>query len=139
MRDVGLEVEWQVIYGREEFFNATKLMHNALQGHPEDLSEEQWAVWRQYNEMNARELSDGWDVCIVHDPQPAAIHSLVPKKARQWVWRCHIDLSTPNPQTIERIVPYLREYPTTVFHMPAYVPADMNGNAKIVPPAIDPL
>ena len=37
MKDVGLEVEWQVIYGREEFFNATKLMHNALQGAPEDL------------------------------------------------------------------------------------------------------
>jgi trehalose synthase len=34
MRDVGLECEWQVIYGREEFFNATKLMHNALQGAP---------------------------------------------------------------------------------------------------------
>ena len=41
MKDVGLDVEWQVIYGREEFFNATKLMHNALQGAPEDLSEEQ--------------------------------------------------------------------------------------------------
>ena len=34
MRDVGLDCEWQVIYGREEFFNATKLMHNALQGAP---------------------------------------------------------------------------------------------------------
>jgi trehalose synthase len=30
MRDVGLDVEWHVIYGREEFFNATKVMHNAL-------------------------------------------------------------------------------------------------------------
>ena len=59
MRDVGLEVEWQVIYGREEFFNATKLMHNALQGNPQDLTEEQWATWAQYNEMNARELSAG--------------------------------------------------------------------------------
>ena len=73
MRDVGLEVEWQVIYGREEFFNATKIMHNALQGNPQDLTEEQWATWSQYNEMNARELSRGWDVCIVHDPQPAAL------------------------------------------------------------------
>jgi hypothetical protein len=34
MRDVGIEAEWQVIIGREEFFNATKLMHNALQGTP---------------------------------------------------------------------------------------------------------
>ena len=47
MRDVGLDCEWQVIYGREEFFNATKLMHNALQGAPQDLDEEQWATWRR--------------------------------------------------------------------------------------------
>ncbi|HKG18076.1 MAG TPA: glycosyl transferase family 1, partial [Solirubrobacteraceae bacterium] len=102
MRDVGLEAEWQVIYGREEFFNATKLMHNALQGAPEDLSEEQWETWRNYNEMNARELSDGWDVCLVHDPQPAALHRLVPEKARGWLWRCHIDMSSPNPATMAR-------------------------------------
>jgi trehalose synthase len=68
MKDVGLDVEWQVIYGREEFFNATKLMHNALQGAPEDLSDEQWATWRHYNEMNARELASGWDVALIHDP-----------------------------------------------------------------------
>jgi trehalose synthase len=139
MRDVGLEVEWQVIYGREEFFNATKLMHNALQGSPEDLTEEQWATWTQYNEMNARELSRDWDVCIVHDPQPAAIPSLVPEKAKAWVWRCHIDVSTPNPATMQRLLPYIREYPASLFHVADYVPAGMDGGVHIVPPAIDPL
>src|SRR5215213_897506 len=79
MKDVGLECEWQVIYGREEFFNATKLMHNALQGAPEDLSEDQWETWQRYNEMNSRELTSGWDVAIVHDPQPAAMFELVPE------------------------------------------------------------
>jgi trehalose synthase len=139
MRDVGLEVEWQVIYGREEFFNATKLMHNALQGNPQDLTEEQWATWGQYNEMNARELSDGWDVCIVHDPQPAALHMLVPEKAAGWIWRCHIDVSTPNPATMARLLPYVQDYPASLFHVPAYVPAGMDGAVHIVPPAIDPL
>jgi trehalose synthase len=139
MRDVGLEVEWQVIYGREEFFNATKLMHNALQGSPQDLTEEQWATWAQYNEMNARELSDGWDVCIVHDPQPAALHVLVPEKAAGWIWRCHIDVSTPNPATMERLLPYVQDYPASLFHVPGYVPEGMNGGVHIVPPAIDPL
>jgi trehalose synthase len=139
MRDVGLEVEWQVIYGREEFFNATKLMHNALQGHPQDLAEDEWSVWEQYNEMNGRELSEGWDVCIVHDPQPAAMHSLVAHKAQAWVWRCHIDLSSPNPETIKRLLPYLETYPTSVFHMPEYVPDGVNGRVHIIPPAIDPL
>jgi trehalose synthase len=139
MRDVGLEVEWQVIYGREEFFNATKIMHNALQGNPQDLTEDQWATWSQYNEMNARELSRGWDVCIVHDPQPAALHTLVPEKARGWVWRCHIDVSTPNPDTMKRLLPYIESYPQSLFHVQGYVPAGMNGGVNIVPPAIDPL
>src|SRR4051794_41117088 len=105
MRDVGLECEWQVIYGREEFYNATKLMHNALQGAPDDLTEDQWETWRRYNEMNSRELTDGWDVAIIHDPQPAALYGLVPEKASSWLWRCHIDLSTPNPDTIARLLP----------------------------------
>jgi len=139
MRDVGLEVEWQVIYGREEFFNATKIMHNALQGNPQDLTAEEWAIWSSYNEMNARELTGGWDLCVVHDPQPAAMHRLVPEKARGWVWRCHIDVSTPNPATMDRLLPYLLEYPASLFHVRDYVPAGMDGGVHIVPPAIDPL
>jgi trehalose synthase len=139
MIDVGLDTEWHVIYGREEFFNATKVMHNALQGNPQDLNEDQWATWRHYNQINAEQLADGWDVCIVHDPQPAALASLVPGKSRKWVWRCHIDLSTPNPPTIERLVPYLEPYPAAVFHMQQYVPPSIDGRAHIVPPAIDPL
>jgi trehalose synthase len=139
MRDVGLEVEWQVIYGREEFFNSTKIMHNALQGNPQDLTEDQWATWAQYNEMNARELSRGWDVCIVHDPQPAAIYTLAPEKATGWVWRCHIDVSTPNQATLERLLPYIQNYPASLFHVQGYVPPGMDGRVNIVPPAIDPL
>ena len=139
MIDVGLACEWQVIYGREEFFNTTKVMHNALQGNPQDLSEDQFRTWQDYNAINAREMSDGWDVCIVHDPQPAALASLVPEKSRRWVWRCHIDLSTPNPDTLSRLLPYLEPYPAAVFHMPGYVPPDMDGRAHIIPPAIDPL
>jgi trehalose synthase len=139
MKDVGLDVEWQIIYGREEFFHATKLLHNALQGAPEDLTPEQWDTWRHYNEINARELPGGWDVCLVHDPQPAALHALVPEKSRGWVWRCHIDLSTPNPATMEQLLPYIRDYPQSVFHMDQYVPAGMHGNVNVIPPAIDPL
>lgn len=139
MRDVGIDVEWQIIYGREEFFHATKLMHNALQGAPEDLTREQWDTWRNYNEMNARELPGDWDVAIIHDPQPAAMYGLVPEKARGWIWRCHIDLSTPNPDTIGELLPYIRDYPQTLFHMEQYVPAGLNGHVNVVPPAIDPL
>jgi trehalose synthase len=139
MQDAGLDCEWHVIYGREAFFNATKVMHNALQGNPQDLTDEQWDTWLHYNEINAQQLSEGWDACIVHDPQPAAICSLVGDKSRRWIWRCHIDLSTPSEPTLERLRPYLDCYSASVFHMPAYVPAGMDGHANIIPPAIDPL
>jgi trehalose synthase len=141
MQDVGLEAEWQVMLGREEFYNATKRMHNALQGNPSDLTPEEVEVYERYNELNAKEVSGGWDVIIVHDPQPALIRHHVPEKGGMWVWRCHIDLSTPNPGAIERIVPFVGEYDTAVFHVDEYVPAGLrNGTAiEIVPPAIDPL
>ena len=84
MIDVGLAAEWHVIYGREEFFNATKVMHNALQGNPQDLTDEQWDIWYRYNELNARELSSDWDVIIVHDPQPAAFRPCCGARSKSW-------------------------------------------------------
>jgi trehalose synthase len=141
MRDVGLESEWQVIIGREEFFNATKLLHNALQGNPQDLDAEEWHVYEKFNEINAGELSGDWDVIIVHDPQPLAIRRHVSEKAKHWVWRCHIDLSTPNEATLGRLTPLIQEYDGSVYHVDRYVPDGLDGSTPIhlIPPAIDPL
>jgi len=141
MRDVGIDTHWHVMIGREEFYNATKLMHNALQGHPLDLSPSVWRIYEDYNEMNARELESGWDVIIVHDPQPALVRQHVADKARNWVWRCHIDLSTPHPPTLDHLVPFLHDYDGSVFHLQQYVPEDLaaGGKVHICPPAIDPL
>jgi trehalose synthase len=141
MKDVGVEAEWQIMLGREEFYNVTKRLHNALQGNPDSLSDEEWKVFERYNALNATELSGDWDVIIVHDPQPAAIRRHVPEKAARWVWRCHIDLSVPNPDAIGRLVPLLGDYDVAVFHLPDYVPASLNSDSgiHILPPAIDPL
>jgi trehalose synthase len=142
MNDAGIDAEWQVMLGREEFYNATKRLHNALQGAPDSLTDEEWEVYFRYNEMNAAEITSGWDVIIVHDPQPAGIHRLVGDKAKTWVWRCHIDLSTPNPDAIERLVPLIKEYDASVWHVQGYVPSALDGaspGVHICPPAIDPL
>ncbi len=140
MNDVGLEAEWQVMLGREEFYNVTKRLHNALQGNPDSLDVEEWKVFERFNEMNARELSDGWDVIIIHDPQPLAIRGHAPSAGRMWVWRCHIDLSSPNADAIEHIVPHVQGYHESVFHLQDYVPAGLDGTpVNICPPAIDPL
>jgi trehalose synthase len=141
MRDVGIEAEWQVMLGREEFYNVTKRLHNALQGNPQALDDEEWKIYERYNALNATDVDDGWDVVVIHDPQPAAIRRHVPERGKTWVWRCHIDLSTPNPEALERLVPLVREYDASVYHIEQYVPAavDHSDGVHICPPAIDPL
>jgi trehalose synthase len=90
--------------------------------------------------MNAQVLDGVWDVVVIHDPLPAGVRAGALEKAKHWVWRCHIDLSTPNRSTLERLLPLIRSYDATVWHLPQYVPADLDGHQiKIVPPAIDPL
>jgi trehalose synthase len=141
MRDIGLDAHWHVIFGKEEFFNATKLLHNSLQGAEETLSDEQWRVFDEINQINAEGLQGEWDTVIVHDPQPIGLRRGANEKGRNWIWRCHIDLSEPNPAPIARLLPMIEEYDATVWHMPAYVPQGVDGHngVKIIPPAIDPL
>jgi trehalose synthase len=140
MRDVGLDAHWQVIIGREEFFNVTKLMHNSLQGAEQSISDEQWEVFEAYNAMNAQSLEGDWDAIIVHDPQPAAMKRNAAEKSRRWIWRCHIDLSTPNEDTLGRLLPLITDYDASVWHLEQYVPQGLDGGIRrICPPAIDPL
>ncbi len=141
MRDVGLDAHWNVIFGKEEFFNATKLLHNSLQGADETLSEEQWRTFDEINQINAEGLEGEWDTIIVHDPQPIGLRRGARDRSRNGIWRCHIDLSEPIPEPIARLLPMVEEYDATVWHLPDYVPNGMDGNdgVHIIPPAIDPL
>jgi trehalose synthase len=138
MRDVGLDAHWNVILGREEFFNVTKLLHNSLQGDENTLNEQQWELFVAYNAMNARGLEADWDVVVVHDPQPLALRRNAPDRAERWIWRCHIDMSSPNPETVQQVLPMIEEYDASVWHLREYIPPGVEGGV-IVPPAIDPL
>ena len=140
MRDAGLEAEWRVIYGQDEFFDVTKTIHNALQGDRTGLAQEQKEIFLRYNRLNAEALEDEFDVVIVHDPQPAAMIEHARERARHWVWRCHIDLSTPNPEVLDFLLPWIARHDASVFHRAQYVPGAAGPpGAYVWPPAIDPL
>jgi trehalose synthase len=142
LNDAGIETEWRVIQGRDEFFDVTKTIHNALQGNPQGLTSEQQDIFNRYNELNAEALTDAdeWDMIVVHDPQPAAIRRLVQTTRPKWVWRAHIDLSEPNADVMNFLLPSISQYDAAIFHMHEYVPqSDGLQQAVIWPPAIDPL
>src|SRR4029078_4429675 len=94
-----------------------------------------WEVFEAYNAMNAHGLDDEWDTIIVHDPQPAALRANASNRDRLWIWRCHIDMSTPNPETLAHLLPLLNQYDTTVWHLQEYVPRRLGGSrAPMIPP-----
>ena len=140
LRDLGLAVDWKVIGGHQDFFNATKALHNALQGSPETLSEAEQDVYLDCTRENAALLDSGYDFVIVHDPQPAALLSVHGKGDARWVWRCHIDTSEPNADAWRFLRPFLRDYDAAMFTMSEFVPPDLPvACVRTIAPAIDPL
>ena len=145
MRDVGLDAEWRIIEGEDEFFNVTKACHNGLQGMDIPFTEEMKAIWRQYNEANAARFEGEYDFVVVHDPQPAGLlhyhRGGKPEHvAGHWAWRCHIDTSHPNPAYWDFFAPYIAEYKAGIFTMEQYVgPGVSYDHLAIIPPTIDPL
>src|SRR4051794_21539392 len=111
MVDAGLETEWQIIRGAEEFYNVTKKMHNAIQGDPHGLNADEQEIFRRYQGINAHEFDDSaYDFVVVHDPQPLGMIEHFPESHAKWIWRGHIDFSAPNLQVMEFMLPWLRRY-----------------------------
>ncbi len=141
MNSLGIKTEWEVIEAPTEFFNITKKIHNALQGRKNImLSEEELSLYISVNEINAREkLLLRSNVIIVHDPQPLPIRLFVDDD-RKWIWRCHIDLSSPNENVLQIIVDFLRKYDASIFHMKEFIHKSIPTPRKyVMPPSIDPL
>ncbi len=138
-RDVGLDAHWFVLAGSNAFFNATKAMHNALQGSETPLSADMLATYRHFNQVNASTFTDEYDYVMIHDPQPAPLVNLCERHGT-WLWRCHIDLTSPNPSVVKILEPHLRAYDAAVFSAAEYAPRSVPFRRIYVnPPAIDPV
>jgi trehalose synthase len=140
LRALGVDAEWRLIHGNPDFFALTKSFHNALQGAAMDLTEAVKQTYKARNRSCAAMIEKPYDVYIVHDPQPAALRYFAQDRDARWVWRCHIDSSTPNPQVWGFLKPYIEVYDATVFTMAEFCPPDLHGpHTVFIPPAIDPL
>lgn len=140
MRSVGINAKWYAIEAPNEFFNVTKKFHNTLQGAQMEISEQEWKLYEHVCEKNAGVIDEDADIIVVHDPQPAAIKLFAKvKPTARWIWRCHIDLSTPNQNVWDKFSKYLKDYDKMVFHLDEYFPKDMKERCVAFPPSIDPL
>ena len=139
MKDVGLDVHWDVIKGSFEFFTVTKKIHNALQGMNIQLTENEQQTYLDFNKINSESSTLDTDFIVVHDNQPAALIDFYPSKTNKWIWRCHIDLSTPNLAVWNFLEHYISRYDAAIFSSKQYVMSSlMIPKIQISPPSINP-
>lgn len=136
MNSLSIRVGWRVLQGRPDFFSITKKMHNALQGDDINLTEKKQRIYEEVVYENAFRMHLDHDFIIVHDPQPLPLIRHFRKKA-PWVWRCHIDLTRPNPELWNYLVPYIEDYDAVILSLPEFA-QKLTVPQFFFVPAIDP-
>ncbi|NUO09758.1 MAG: glycosyltransferase [Candidatus Brocadia sp.] len=139
LQELGVDARWDVIKGGEGFFNVTKKIHNALHGKTEEITPQMFEIFMETSQRNIDEMKIYGDIVFVHDPQPVA---LIRKKASmpdaKWIWRCHIDVSTPNKPVWDFLKPFIHQYDSAVFSAPGFS-QPLPIRQFLISPSIDPL
>jgi trehalose synthase len=137
LNQLGVSAAWDVIKGDEKFFAITKKFHNGLHGVPVEIDAGEYAHFLEVNRYNAEQIRFG-DIVFVHDPQPIALVEKRSAIGKNWLWRCHIDFSRPDPKIWEFLRQFIPRYDAAVFSAPAFS-QKLPIPQVLIAPSIDPL
>jgi len=136
LKELGVETRWDVIRGGEQFFEVTKKFHNALHSRTEDIIQRDFDIFMEVSARNIEEIDCSGDIVFVHDPQPIA---LIKKRTNnKWLWRCHIDVSKPDPKVWNFLNDFIVQYDSAVFSAPSFS-QQLPIRQFLIAPSIDPL
>jgi trehalose synthase len=138
LQELGLAIRWDVVTGGNDFYEVTKAFHNALHGGPYNMPPESFEVFLAYNERNLARLQMEGELTVIHDPQPVALVKARRDRSGHWIWRCHIDLSRPNPTVWKFLEPWVDRYDGAIFSSPEFS-RQLSIPQYLFYPCIDPL
>jgi trehalose synthase len=136
MNSLGIKTGWRVIQGSPDFFSVTKKIHNALQGGKINLTDRKMKMYEDIIYENSIRNHLDHDVVIVHDPQPLPMINYY-RKNRPWIWRCHIDLSSPNKELWGYLSDFIEKYDAVILSAKDYK-QKLETPQVFFMPAIDP-
>jgi trehalose synthase len=137
LHSVGMNAGWRIIQGAPDFFGITKKMHNALQGQAINLSHRKQQIYEGVVGKNAlRNHLEAHDYVIVHDPQPLPLVDHYRRRG-PWIWRCHVDLTSPDPGLWSYLVPFIEHYDAVILSLEEYR-QKLSVPQLFFLPAIDP-
>src|SRR5918994_5951896 len=118
-RSLGIRADWRLIQGSPDFFSVTKKIHNALQGAEINFTDLKKEIYESVMLQNAMRMDLDADFVVIHDPQPLPLIAHE-RRACPWAWRCHVDLSNPNPEVWNYLRAFLEQYDVVVLSLPEY-------------------
>jgi trehalose synthase len=133
--ELGVEVEWQVLFGDPELQRVARALHDGLQGAETALDDSSVGPYLEGCGRAARALPDA-DLVVLHDP---ATLGLAPAIEAPVLWHCHVDASEPDGPALERALHLAGECAALVFPAESFAPQELRSRARPVPPGIDPL
>jgi trehalose synthase len=138
LNQLGIRTEWQVIKGGDRFFAVTKKFHNALHGVAQSFTDDDFDIFRAAQEENLAQMRLDHDVVFIHDPQPTGLVARKPSAGNRWIWRCHIDVSKPDPRVWAFFAPLIEQYDAAVFSAPSFAQR-LDVRQVLIAPSIVPL
>ncbi len=138
MNEVGLETNWTVIEGTEEFFDLTKSFHVALHGTKTRITQKMFQFYKKTQIANREKIDKNADFVILHDPQPLGLSEFRQKGKNKWIWCCHIDISEASIRLWRFLSPLVDLVDGAIFHIPQFTKADLDIPQYVMPPFIDP-
>jgi trehalose synthase len=138
LNQLGVDVRWQIISGDAQFFKVTKKLHNALHGRVEHISDDEFDLFMETTERNLNQIDFSGDILFIHDPQPAALITKKRDIGKNWIWRCHIDISQPDSRVWKSLRQFVIKYDAAVFSSPNFA-QELPIRQFFAPPSIDPL
>lgn len=137
--EMEIPTQWDVITGGNDSFEVTKAFHNALHGTDYKLTRQAQELFLAYNEQNRHRMQFNEDVVVIHDPQPAPlVCAREGGRKNHWIWRCHIDLSNPNPEVWGFLRPYVERFDAAIVSSQSFA-RQLPIQQYLFYPCIDPL
>jgi trehalose synthase len=136
MNSVGIKTGWRVIQGTPDFFSITKKMHNGLQGGEINLTEMKKQIYEDVIRENVIRNHLEHDIVVIHDPQPLPMINHYRRRG-PWIWRCHVDLTSPHEALWNYLAPFIEKYDAVVFSIKEYL-RNLKTPTVFILPAIDP-
>ncbi len=136
LKELNVDINWDVIKGGMDFFDVTKKIHNALHGSKIEITEKDFEIFLETSWRNIEEMDIYGDIVLIHDPQPAVL--IKRRTKNKWIFRCHVDVSSPNLKVWDFLKDFIFDYDAAVFSAPAFS-HKLPIRQFLIPPSIDPL